>query len=63
MATPQHPAYSEETTSDGGRKRTIGPIVAWAVVMIVGMFLTTLLLLTNKISAADLRSCHVPWPW
>jgi len=63
MAMPQHPAYSEETTPDGGRKRTIGPIVAWAVVMIVGMFLTTLLLLTNKISAADLSSFRMPWPW
>lgn len=63
MATERFPAYSDETTPDGRRKRTIGPIVVRAVVMIVGMVLVTVLLMMGKVDASDLPAFRVLWPW
>ncbi len=61
MATEQFPAYSDETTPDGGRKRTIGPIVARASVLIIGMVFATVLLIMDKVDASDLPVFRVPY--
>ena len=63
IAADQIPAFSEETTPDGGRKRVIGPIVAWAVVIIVAMLLGTVLLMTGTLKPDDLARIPMPRPW
>jgi hypothetical protein len=62
MAREEPPAYREEKTPDGRRKREIGPVVVRAAVIIVAMILGTLLLVSGTLKPADLPNIRLPWP-
>jgi hypothetical protein len=62
MAREEFPAYHEEQTPDGRKKKVIGPVVVRAAVIIVAMILGTVLLISGTLKPADLPNIKLPWP-